>query len=917
MQQFMQVDSINTVGRKRKASTASEGLIKRPARASNSGTQEDTTFSRENGKLVIMVARTIWSALMGVAIQMGETRAIFGMPIAWSAADSPTATGNGPRHSDKTRLGLRKMHMDMMYGTLIQFGLQGCRVQQQPTFEPGESYSPTHVYPPGSDDAVFVTPSALPTMPVAGDQYRVTSVTPPTPTFNRATVRKAAAPAKSRVKKGAAPSVCIPDIQQGENGVTLNLGTGIEVPVSGLSKNQLKKMARQTKQDGPGDDAAFAAALQRGDYEAATKQFDNMKGRVFPASAPSTGLPPALRIPPPRAPKPPQSCKKIRDALAEGERRVANGEVRLPPTRGSSKSAANNGAQVQGGPVPPQHFSNMVKSNSSPGQPTFASNAANSNSSPGSFVNSSPIFPSYQGGSHAQQPQQGSVNLMDFNSEALDTTQEYNFDDDLPAQMQQDDVEQPIDPQLYFGFDGQAPGSREQPSTPGGHVQKENQQPAPASMDELLKTTGMPQLMGQQGQDYKKGQSKQPRRLGLSPNAAGVEALPMNGTGQQGQVNNHGQFQQPALSTNVGQVASTMQEPVATMDNQAHPRGFAQPEGLADPDTMNIDSWNGMLVINNEIQTDGYGMQPLAVVMPPGTGPAIETHEQAAPANVKTKSAETQARQSYLEDLFGEDFSEFMSDDKVEEDPLAALTEADLIAVRMENIDQRNAVDAALLASLEAFNRFGAIPQSDGTSSPVVPPNRSSANLSRDPSGTTSSSVRADRAAQAQKVYLAHMQQAQAARSTAPPPTAATQAQGPGLNPNTGLTPQQIAAQEAHRNHVFQTTAELTARRAQDSRRNQYLAAGRDLPSQAEREKRARRKQAHERLAELRYITAEARVFPKGSSYRVGFEESIEEMVKLEGEIVRMGDKVLKDSEYAVVRREGYDVHQHWMPEEK
>jgi len=920
----------NKPAAKRKADTPAEGRSKRPALIGDDGTPDDTTFSRENGKLVIMVARTVWGTLMNIGQTIAETRTIFGMLVAFSVEDSPTPTAEGPRLNDKTRAAMVKLHDGMMYGTLVQYGLQGCRVQEKPTFEPGEDYSPTHVFPSGSNKAVYVTPRRSPAMPVAGNQRMDARITPPTPSLKPAAARNATGPAKPRAKKGPTSSVCIPDIQQGDNGVLLSLGTGVEVPVSGLSKNHQKKMSRQAKKMSVDAQAAFSDAWNRKDYDAALEHFGKIKDTFFNPlpTAPAASDKPALRIPPPKPPKHPSSCKKIQDALEEGKRLEARGAVRLPSTRGRSNSAANNAGQSNSGSAQPATFTNNA-GNAPAGPPVYATNSSPSDSTP-------------RGEPSVQKPQQGTITPLLSSSAAPQTSQGYHYHSQLLVQQQrqqQQNTAQSIDPQL-LSFDGQdrlpqdwTSGFEfdtqlmhgEQLNQPAaslaqsdlGHatVQKENQQPAPASVEELLKATGMSMPTEQQGQVRNQGQPQQASSLTLPGHVAGFEIQSINGTGQQGHVPSHEQRQPanpPAITASRDDThTQPMDVSVKVSGDQSQSQVDAPAAGTKVARNEPINSWNGMPVVNNEIQTKGYGMQPLAVVMPPGTGPNAILPEQDAPADGKGKTAEERAYQAGMEELFGENFEEFVS-----QDPLDSLTAADFVEVSMQQIEQQNAEDAALLASLDAYNKDGsenAMPQVDGSASPVQPKSKS-ANFYRDPSASKPSPFLTGAAAHAQQVHRSSIQQGQQNRTPTPGPNTTTP---PPTNPNIPATPEQIAAQEAYRAHTLQAEKELADQRARDNQRNQYLAVNRDLPSQAEREKRAKRKRAHERLAQLRYITAEARVYPLGHSARFGYEEAIEEMGKLEEEIRVLGDKVLADREYAVVRQKGYNVHEHWIPEEK
>lgn len=935
---------INTPGAKRKADSPAGGRKKRPALTSDNGTPDDTTLSRDNGKLVIMIAQNVWSTLMTIGNKMAETRTIFDMPVAFSMQDSPTTTEKGLRLSDKARAEMVKMHQSIMFGTLIQYGLHGCRVQQQPTFEPGEHYSPTHVFPSGSEKAIYITPKASPAMPVADSQHPVATTTPPTPTQpNRATTRKGTGAAKPRAKKGSVASVCIPNVQRGEDGVSLNLETGIHVPISGLSKNQQKKLARQAKREPLNDNGAFAAAMETRDFATARKQLDEYEESIPKAtsSAPATSGKTALRIPPPKPPKQLRQCKKIKDALEEGERRAANGEVRLPPTRGRSQSIAANSGQSNTSPAPHPFATNTGKSNSSPAQPTFATNAGNANTSPVSYApGSSPPSSVHRGGQPIQQAQQPTVTFPFHNSAPPQGNQGFQYNDQLHAQQQQEIV-QPIDPQL-FGFDGQAQqpgqwtsglqfgtqptdggqshqpsGSSEQVNADEVTVQKENQQPAPASMDELLKASGMSMSCGQQGQVLCQGQHQQAASSLLAGNVDGIEIQPTNDNGQQGQgqVLNQEQAHHAVPTTITGHVDGVgvlpMDDAVSGQNNQAQPQVDASSSGTNVAPNKIIES-------NNEVQTNGYGMQPLAAVMPPGTAPKV-VFAESTNDNVPDGHAQPQVEQddqSFMADLFGEDFAEVLSQD-VGQDSMAGLTEADLVAVRMQQFEQENAQDAAGLALVDSFNKYGssnAMPQLDGTASPILPDNNNPANFYRDPSASKPSSVLAGAAAHAQQVYQSNIARHGYGQAAVP-----TRNDHPSIapsNPQAAATPEQIAAHEAYKTYQLHAVRDLAALRARDNRRNTYLAANRDLPSQAEREKRARRKKAHECIAELRYVTAEARVFPPGHSQRVWYEESIEEMGRLEGEIKAMGDKVLADREYVVVRRDGYKCEEHWIPEE-
>lgn len=851
---------INPPGAKRKAVTPAEGRPKRPALASDIGTPDDTTFSRENGKLVIMFAQNIWSTLTTLGNTLAQSHTIFGMPVTFSVPDLPEVTERGLRLSTSARAQMANMHQSILYCALIQYGLQGSRVQQQPTFEPGERYSPTHVFPPGSDKAVYITPKSSPAMPVADNQQPVAASTPPTPSRpSGAATRRGAGPAKQRAKKGSVSSVCIPDVQRGDDGVLLNLEAGVQVPIAGLSKNQQKKLARQAKRQPLNDNGQFAAAIASRDVATATKQFEKHTENLTkaPASAPAAGGETGLRIPPPRPAKQLRQCKKIKDALDEGGRKAANGEVQLPPTSshtgGHSRSITAEPGELGTDSGSNDSAADAGKPNSSPAQPTSATSAS-------AFPNSA--------------PPQGS--------------QAFQHSNQFQAQQQHNTV-QPFEPQLLV-FDGQAEqpqqwtggfqsnaqfqhgGQSHQPSgtnTGHGDEQKENQQPAPVSVDQLLKATGM-----------------------TAP------------TGRQGYVINPETPKQSVVSfTNIPNSAV-----------QAQPDAPTQASGVA---TNNIiESWNGMPVIGNEVQTDGYDMQPLAAVMPPGTAPKITLPDPAPADTAAGDDVQPDAEQdddAFMRELFGDDFTEFLEQAEPE-DGVMGLTEDDLIAVRMQRIEEENARDAANLALLDTFNKEGAdngMSQHDGSASPIPPyinnKKNNPANLNQDSAAASNPSrVLAAGAAAAQ-------QQHQQARA---PPSSTTDV-ALGAASVTTTNPEQKAALEAYKAQQLRAAREFAERQACDGLRDRYLAANRDLPSQAEREKRARRKRAHERLAELRYITAEARVFPLGSAQRVGFEESIAEMAVLEGEIKAMGDKVLADREYVVVRREGYRVEEHWIPEEK
>lgn len=817
-----------------------------------------------------MIAQNIWGTLMTLANRIIETHTIFGMPVAFSPSEGQSSTGQGQYLSNNAKAEMVKMHQSILFCALIQYGLQGCRVQQQPTFDHGEQYSPTHVFPPGSEKAIYVTPKTSPAMPVSDSQQPVAATTPPTPSRpSQAATRKGAGPAKQRAKKGSVSSVCIPDVQRGDSGVLLNLEAGPQVPIAGLSKNQQKKLARQAKRGGPlKDNGHFAAALASGDIATATKDFEKHVEDLpkAPASAPAASSKTELRIPPPKPPKQLRQCKKIKDALEEGERRAANGEVDLPPTSGPSQSTAAQPAGLGTDPASNAFTAGAGKSNSSPAQPTFATNTG---------IAPPQITSAYAVSNSA--PPQGS--------------QGFQYTNMFQAQQQQN-TQQAVDPQLFalegqsladpwdpgfefdplLQYDGQShqpSGMGEQSNTARGDLQKENQQPAPASVNELLKASGLPAPTRQQCHGTTQ-QRPQPTPRMFTGTIAGVNIPPMDDT------------------VNVPDNAVQVQT-----DTPANGPGVA---------TNNvIESWNGMPVINNEVQTNGYGMQPLAAVMPPGTAPK-SAYADLDDTNKATDGAQPdvdQDEEAFMRELFGEDFTEDLARANAEEDNLAKLTEADLIAVRMQHNPYEDAVEAGALAFADAFdkrhNPDNDMPQHDGSASPTPANKNHPANPSQDPAASKLFPV------------LPGIQQPQ---QQAPAPST------PSPTPRTP-TAEQLAAREAYQAHQRRTAGDAAAQRARDTQRNLYLAVNRDLPSQAEREKRAKRKKAHERLAELRYITAEATVFPPGSAQRVGYEESIEEMGRVEDEIREMGDKVLTDCEYVVVRREGYRVEEHWIPEER
>ncbi|KAH8903987.1 hypothetical protein BR93DRAFT_980850 [Coniochaeta sp. PMI_546] len=923
---------------KRKAETPAEGRTKRRALTDDNGSPDDTVFSRENGKLVILIAQNIWSTLMSIGLRMVESRNLFGLQIAFNYSPSKTEGGL----SKETRNEMIMMHQSLLYCSLITYGLQGCRVQELPTFAADEVYMPSHVFPPGSQNAIFITPVRSPAMPVAEKKHPGSTSVSPTPSQPKPTQnRKGTGPAKARAKK---PSVCIPAVHHEDNGALLSLESGEKVPVAGMSKNQLKKMARQAKSSQPLDDGGeMAVAYRNGDFATVEKLLDQMKAKDSKASTSPQNNKGSGSIPPPPPKKQPRESRAVKEALAEGAKAIASGKAR-PPTHGRSHSVTTNAAN----------------SNSSPASNPFAVAAANSNNSPASQALTQ--SPYHLGGSPAQlQPQQQPTMPFQFDgspppvSQCYQATscpqqviQGYGYDNQYQPQ-QHPNLVQNVDPQLtmYDTPVQQACAPVEQVSTGLGIVQDENQEPAPASVDELLKVSGMIASTTQQEQMSRNGLGQQATSSANTHKVDGVEVMPIDNIGQQGQVISNDQCSQLASSANTDKVDGIEIMPVIDSGNVLDPHVKApvvQAKGPSVVHIQDIKSYNGMPVINGEVQTNGYGLQPLVAIMPQGisrtsTGygshtendstttasPQIVFPEPAATANqdVNVENDQQTVNQDFdMEELFGP------------EEPLSgldALTQYDLEQVfdevgfmeeHEEKLARELVEDAAKLQQLADFNNGysndSAMAQFDGGASPMITDKTdidNKGNFYRDTSGSKPSSVLAGAAARAQQTHQNNIaQQAQGQAANTVPNTASKASSSSSVN-QPASTPEQIRAHELYRQHLLHTQRDLTALKARDNRRNRALAAGRDLPSQAERERRAKRKRAHERIAEIKYITSQAVVFPKGHAYRFGYEESIEEMENLEEEVRNMGDRVLTDREYGVVREKGYRCEEHWIPE--
>lgn len=850
-----------------------------------------------------MISQHIWSTLKTIGEGLVNSRKVFGLQVAFDY--SPTNEDGGL--SQETRDEMIKLHASLLYGILINYGLQGCRIHEPPTYTADEVYMPTNVFLPGSEKAIFITPARAPAMPVVDNSQPVAAAaSSPTPSQPKpARARKGTGPAKPRGKKGA---ICIPTVHQEEQGALLSLETGEKVPVAGLSKNQIKKRARQFKQDMPKECEELTVAFENKDYETASRIVDVMKAKQdaeIAAKANNNNKASGI-LPPPKRQR--RESKAMREAFAEGQKAIASGKAEPPPTRGRGrgKSVAPNTSTSSAGPA---------------SQP-FSANAASTSSDSASHV-STPSPYRYGGPPVQAQPQAQQARPSQFARSPLEVNQSYQAADCPQAQQSDNQYQQPqqqlsmdlnIDPQL-FAF----PGQIQQPSvhvaqlnTGYGIMHKENQLPAPASVNDLLKVNGSIASPGQQ--------------------VDGIDITPIDNVGQHGQVVHQGQPSQAGSSAIFESIDGIDITPVGNPTNTQTERFQAQPGAPRVARLADIQSFNGMPVTNGELQTNGYSMQPLAAVMPRGAPPK-STRFGSRAENQSTTAAQTvvfpETAALTKNDVDGGNVQLAANEDLDMEDlfgpegqlsGLDALTQDDLeqefgfdgyIKADDERIARELAEDAANLKALEDFNNAyndeAAMPQFDGVASPRIS-NEITRN-NQDSSTSQPSSVLATAAARAQQDHQSNIARpAQGGQST---PTVAN----PANTAPAAATPEQIRAHEVYKQHLLHTQRDLAAQRARDNRRNRYLAADRDLPGEAERERRAARKAAHERIAQLRYVTAQAVAFPEGHAQRAGFEEAIAEMARLEGEVREMGDVVLMDREYAVVRERGYRCEEHWIPE--
>ncbi|KAB5585318.1 hypothetical protein GE09DRAFT_1070244 [Coniochaeta sp. 2T2.1] len=125
---------------------------------------------------------------------------------------------------------------------------------------------------------------------------------------------------------------------------------------------------------------------------------------------------------------------------------------------------------------------------------------------------------------------------------------------------------------------------------------------------------------------------------------------------------------------------------------------------------------------------------------------------------------------------------------------------------------------------------------------------------------------------------------------------------------------------ERYHKQLARSEQAAAEQRLRDNERNKNLAANRDLPSQAERERRAMRKRLHDRLAELKcYVVKDAKRYRGVEGWEDELADEFREIEEIEGKIVKLGDVVLSDKEYEEVWADplGYRVEEHWIPEIK
>ncbi|KAB5528140.1 hypothetical protein GE09DRAFT_1064823 [Coniochaeta sp. 2T2.1] len=847
---------------KRKAEATPEDPNKRTAVADDNDQPAPATISQEDSKIIVACARSIWMTLMEIKGSMIKNRKIFGQGIAFAYSISQTPHGLSADH----RADMVKMFNGLVYSSLVVRGLHGFHVTPLPTFEDDEKYEPTQVFLPGSSVAVYVSPSQISPdfrfQPLNIKQATTTNNTTPTPSEPEpAKGRKVAA--KGRTKKQG--SVCIPAVGQTENGASVvTLETGAQVPIAGISKNQQKKAARQAKAAKMSPEAcAVAAAMQAGDTDLVRKLAAEKEAKDERAGIPPPSTAPRLN-------------KKQEEALAEGRRRRELGLATKPrDIRGQSVSSSNAGTPTTVAFSVNSAIGNGSNGHTNANQASHASGLAHPN----------------MGGQ--QQP--------------------FTF----PVQTgQMDQVQQFGNPAVATGL---------------GITQKENQQPAPVSFEDLMKTSGVETSNKQQSQvaHTTQGQTEQvpPQKpfdpLDMPPlenTFDGIDLTGLDASAMNFDWNDFGGFNmQPVDNGGQQQQAPEQPEAQTTADSaNTDSAKVIDVEGLTFKPINSNEQQQEVQPAACSANTDNINGIPMTPIVDSGNTSNNQVQEQAS------------ALDMYGIPMMEINNSYAASNNQVPAQPHVAANGGKMVHV--DNIQSLNGMrvakgqvetngygkqDLETFMTREAKDSLGLfVPQATST----------------DQSEEEEPDARDDNDS-----LFGDVDKADESESTTNAEFMAFMAEIDDFNnsPQGRLLPQLDGAadfeplrtddevrrdHELYRKQLARAEEAAAEQRRRDSERNKNLAANRDLPSQAERERRAMRKRLHDRLAELKcYVVKDAKSYRGIEGREDELADELREIEEIEGKIVKLGDKVLSDKEYEEVWADplGYRVEEHWIPEIK